>query len=45
MTTRARLMSGSESTAAWMDVKFPAAGFLSTTSVRVGRNARFSARL
>jgi hypothetical protein len=38
MTTRARLMSGSESTAAWMDVKSPAPGLLSTTSVRAGRS-------
>ena len=42
MTTRARLMSGSDSTAAWMDLKFPAAGFLSTTSEYEG-NARASA--
>jgi hypothetical protein len=32
MTTRTRLTAGSESTAAWMEVKSPAAGFRSTTS-------------
>jgi hypothetical protein len=32
ITTRTRLMGGSESTAAWMEVKSPEAGFRSTTS-------------